>query len=61
MSTLGVEASFAEESFQGFLRGLKFHWKEDLYRSVVARAEGLRVNDPSDLQQRLQGDLDYAL
>ncbi len=61
MSTLGVEASFAEESFQGFLRGLKFHWKEDLYRRVVARADGLRVNDPSDLQQRLRGDLDYAL
>ena len=42
---LEVQASFAEETFQGFLRGLKLHWKDDLYRRVVAKATALRAND----------------
>ncbi|MBL8697953.1 MAG: class I SAM-dependent methyltransferase [Alphaproteobacteria bacterium] len=61
MTTLGVEASFEEETFQGFLRGLKFEWKEEVYRRVVAKAQASGANDPAALQRGLRGDIDYAL
>ena len=43
---LEVQASFAEETFQGYLRGLKLHWKDDLYRRVVAKATALAGRTP---------------
>ena len=61
MKVLGVEATFEEETFQGFLRGLKFEWKEDVYRRVVARARRSGANDPLALQRELRDDTDYAL
>lgn len=61
MKTLEVEADFAEEAFQGFLRGLKLHWKDDLYRRVVAKATALRANDPAAVQAALRDDVDHAL
>lgn len=61
MTPLAVRASFAEETFQGYLRGLKLQWKEELYRRVVARAADLRANEPAALQDALKDDVDYAL
>lgn len=61
MNRLEVQASFAEETFQGYLRGLKFHWKEDLYRRVVEKATALRANDPAAVQAALRDDVDYVL
>lgn len=61
MRPLGVTASFEEECFQGYLRGLKFEWKEDVYRRVVAKARCLGANDAIGLQRALRGDPDYAL
>lgn len=61
MTPLAVRASFAEETFQGYLRGLKLHWKDELYRRVVAKANALRANEPAALQAALEDDVDYAL
>jgi ubiquinone/menaquinone biosynthesis C-methylase UbiE len=61
VTPLAIAASFAEETFQGYLRGLKFVWKEELYRRVVAAARARRSNDPVALAAAMRGDVDYAL
>lgn len=58
---LEVEAGFAEDIFQGFLRGLKLHWRDELYRRVVAKAAALRSSNPVAVQAALRDDIDHAL
>jgi ubiquinone/menaquinone biosynthesis C-methylase UbiE len=56
-----VAATFAEDAFQGFLRGLKLHWREALYRSVLETASAKRLNDPRAIEAMMRDDVDYKL
>ena len=61
MNTFSPEISFADKNYHNYLQGLKLHWKNKIYASVVEKASLLDQSSPEALELEMRKVPEYRL
>ena len=61
MNHFAPEIGFADHVYQSYLQGLKLHWKNELYASVIAKAAQSGQPTPQALEAEMRKAPDYRL
>ncbi|MBM3504933.1 MAG: class I SAM-dependent methyltransferase [Alphaproteobacteria bacterium] len=55
----GPKVSFDMHAYQSFVVGLKIFWSKDIYQAVVQQAQALGLDDPNEIEKRMQDSTLY--